>query len=151
MHNTQWVKMLNGWTNILNETDRELFSLSFLFFFQQIFQVSSRHKLHHDRQLTLLGDVYRDDLYNLWMLRFSGKIRKMIFLLIILRYHYWWHTYSHRIQNLVSRRRFIFHRTLVTFLSGNNWNRYLLGCFPYLNSIAVLNLFLREFVVVSFG
>lgn len=48
-------------TNILSESDCELFSLSStLVFIEQHFKIASRHELHHNRQLILNGDTFND-------------------------------------------------------------------------------------------
>ena len=51
--------MFKSRTNILSESQCKLFSLSSaLVFLEQHFKISSRHELHHNRQLILNGDAF---------------------------------------------------------------------------------------------
>ena len=50
--------MFNCRTNILEESQCKLFPLSLtVVFVEQTFKISSRHELHHNRQLILNGDT----------------------------------------------------------------------------------------------
>lgn len=69
------MQMFDSRANILNKPDCHLLSLSLPLYLQKVFEISSCHKLHNDGQLVLLGDVDRDHLHNLRVVRFSSKIR----------------------------------------------------------------------------
>ena len=59
VHDVQWMEMFKSRTNVLGESQCKLFSLSSaLVFVEQHFKISSRHELHHNRQLILNGDAF---------------------------------------------------------------------------------------------